>query len=43
MGKGTMTLNPQHSDRQLLCPASVASILAVCFSFLDSKTSKLRA
>ncbi|VDL68761.1 unnamed protein product, partial [Nippostrongylus brasiliensis] len=27
LGKGTMTLNPWHSDRQLLCPSAIASLL----------------
>lgn len=40
MGKGTMTLNPFHSDRQLMSPAAVASVFAVCFAFLDANSSK---
>lgn len=41
MGKGTMTLSPFHSDRQLMCPAAVAGLLATCFSFLDVKNTIL--
>ncbi|CAD5220072.1 unnamed protein product [Bursaphelenchus okinawaensis] len=41
MGKGTMTLNPFHSDRQLMCPAAVASLFSVCFAFLDASNSVL--
>uniref|UniRef100_A0A915J7H7 26S proteasome non-ATPase regulatory subunit 2 n=1 Tax=Romanomermis culicivorax TaxID=13658 RepID=A0A915J7H7_ROMCU len=37
MGKGTMTLNPFHSDRQLLNPAALAGLFTVCFTMLDSK------
>ena len=40
-GKGTMTLNAYHSDRQLMCPVSVAALMIVCFAFLDSKQSVL--
>jgi 26S proteasome regulatory subunit N1 len=40
MGKGTMTLNPFHSDRQLMSPASVAGLFSVCFAFLDASNSK---
>ncbi|CAJ0574536.1 unnamed protein product, partial [Mesorhabditis spiculigera] len=41
LGKGTLTLNPWHSDRQLLCPASVASLFATCFFFLDANNTVL--
>ncbi|KAK0406710.1 hypothetical protein QR680_018750 [Steinernema hermaphroditum] len=41
LGKGTMTLSPYHSDRQLMCPAAVASLFATCFAFLDSKNTIL--
>lgn len=40
LGKGTMTLNPFHSDRQIMSPASVAAIFVTCFSFLDNNTCK---
>ncbi|CAI4221042.1 unnamed protein product [Auanema sp. JU1783] len=41
LGKGTMTMNPWHSDRQLLCPSAVASLLTICFAFLDANNSVL--
>eukprot|EP01097_Dermamoeba_algensis_P002543 TRINITY_DN2013_c0_g1_i1.p1 TRINITY_DN2013_c0_g1~~TRINITY_DN2013_c0_g1_i1.p1 ORF type:complete len:255 (-),score=58.75 TRINITY_DN2013_c0_g1_i1:145-909(-) len=37
MGKGTMTLNPFHSDRWLLSPSAMAGLLTVLFSCLDVK------
>ena len=40
LGKGTMTLNPYHSDRMLLCRVSLAGLLAVMVSFFDVKQSK---
>lgn len=40
MGKGTMTLNPFHSDRQLMCPAAVAVLFSTCFAFLDAEHSE---
>lgn len=39
LGKGTLTLNPYHSDRQLMCPAAIAGVLATCFAFLDANNS----
>lgn len=36
LGKGTVTLNPFHSDRQLMCPAAVAGLFTACFAFLDA-------
>ena len=41
LGKGTMTLNPFHWDRQLLCPASAAALFATAFAFLDVKNTVL--
>lgn len=41
LGKGTMTLSPWHSDRQLLCPSAVAALFSVCFAFLDASSSVL--
>ncbi|VDM46040.1 unnamed protein product [Toxocara canis] len=41
MGKGTMSLNPFHSDRQLMSPVAVAGLFAVCFAFLDANNSVL--
>ncbi|XP_077986315.1 26S proteasome non-ATPase regulatory subunit 2-like [Glandiceps talaboti] len=37
LGKGTLTLSPYHSDRQLLSPVATAGLLAVLISFLDVK------
>lgn len=37
LGKGTLTLSPYHSDRQLLCPVAVAGLMATLVSFLDVK------
>lgn len=37
LGKGTLTLSPYHSDRQLLSPVAVAGLLAVLIGFLDVK------
>ena len=41
LGKGTLTLNPFHSDRQLMSPVAVAGLLAVLVAFLDVKTTIL--
>uniref|UniRef100_A0A2K5JKA3 26S proteasome non-ATPase regulatory subunit 2 n=1 Tax=Colobus angolensis palliatus TaxID=336983 RepID=A0A2K5JKA3_COLAP len=35
LGKGTLTLCPYHSDRQLMCPVAVAGLFTVLVSFLD--------
>lgn len=40
LGKGTLTLSPYHSDRQLMSPVAVAGLLATVISFLDVKNSK---
>lgn len=37
MGKGTMTLNPFHTDRQVLSRVSAAGLLTVLVSLIDSK------
>ncbi|XP_064476631.1 26S proteasome non-ATPase regulatory subunit 2-like [Ornithodoros turicata] len=37
MGKGTLTLSPYHSDRQLLSPVALAGLLATLLAFLDVK------
>jgi len=39
LGKGTMTLNPFHSDRQLICPTVVGALLCTCLAFIDSEQS----
>jgi 26S proteasome regulatory subunit N1 len=41
LGKGTLTLSPFHSDRQLLVPTALAGLLAVIFSMLDVKQTIL--
>lgn len=38
LGKGTLTISPYHSDRQLMSPVAVAGLLATLVSFLDVKT-----
>lgn len=40
LGKGTLTLSPYHSDRQLLSPVALAGLLSTLVSFLDVKNSK---
>lgn len=40
LGKGTLSLSPYHSDRQLMSPVAVAGLLATLVSFLDVKNSK---
>ncbi|KAI0117763.1 armadillo-type protein [Nemania sp. FL0031] len=37
MGKGTMTLNPFHTDRQILSPVSTAGLLTVLVAMIDAK------
>ncbi|KAI9098204.1 armadillo-type protein [Phlyctochytrium arcticum] len=37
MGKGTMTINPFHSNRQLMSPVAVAGLLVNLVAFTDSK------
>ncbi|XP_044728388.1 26S proteasome non-ATPase regulatory subunit 2-like [Chrysoperla carnea] len=37
LGKGTLTLSPYHSDRQLLSPVALAGILATIVGCLDVK------
>ena len=41
MGKGTLTLNPFHSDRQLMSPVAVAGLMSVLVAMLDVKTTIL--
>ena len=41
LGKGTLTLNPYHSDRALMTPVAVAGLLTVLLSLLDASNSKL--
>jgi len=42
MGKGTMTLNALHSDRQLMCPTSAAALFTVCLMLADDDDNILR-
>ena len=37
MGKGTMTLNPFHTDRQVLSQVAAAGLLTVLVSLIDAK------
>eukprot|EP01098_Paradermamoeba_levis_P008445 TRINITY_DN3506_c0_g1_i4.p1 TRINITY_DN3506_c0_g1~~TRINITY_DN3506_c0_g1_i4.p1 ORF type:complete len:495 (-),score=177.33 TRINITY_DN3506_c0_g1_i4:153-1637(-) len=37
MGKGTLSLNPFHSDRLLLSPVAMSGLLSTLFSCLDMK------
>lgn len=37
LGKGTLTLSPYHSDRQLLSPVALAGLLSCIIGFLDVK------
>jgi len=41
LGKGTLTLTPYHSDRQLMSPVATAGLLATLISFLDVKNTIL--
>jgi len=41
MGKGTMSLNPYHSDQGLLSPVAVAGLLGVIVACLDVKNTLL--
>lgn len=38
MGKGTMTINPYHTDRQLMSPVAVAGLLTSIIAFTDAKS-----
>jgi len=39
LGKGTLTLSPFHSERQLLVPTALGGLLGVLFSLLDVKST----
>jgi len=41
LGKGTLTLNPFHSDRQLMSPVAIAGLMSVLVAMLDVKTTIL--
>ncbi|KAL0083669.1 armadillo-type protein [Phycomyces blakesleeanus] len=38
MAKGTMTLNPFHTDRQIMSPVAMAGLLTTIIAFTDHKT-----
>jgi len=38
MGKGTMTVNPFYSDRQLMSPVAVAGLMSTLIAFTDAKS-----
>ena len=40
LGKGTLTLNPYHSDRMLISPVAVAALLIVMVTMLDASNSE---
>ena len=40
MGKGTIGINPFHTDRSLMSPVAVAGLLATVVAFTDSKGCK---
>ncbi|KAH9424816.1 26S proteasome non-ATPase regulatory subunit 2 [Dermatophagoides pteronyssinus] len=43
LGKGTLTLSPFHSDRQLLLPTALGGLLIVLMSLIDPKYTILKA
>lgn len=40
MGKGTMTLNPFYSNRELMNPVAVAGLLTTVVAFSDKECKK---
>lgn len=40
MAKGTMTLNPFHTDRQIMSPVALTGLLTSIIAFTDHKTCK---
>ncbi|CAG8471978.1 12679_t:CDS:10 [Acaulospora colombiana] len=38
MGKGTISINPYYSDRQLMSPVAMAGLLTTLVAFTDTKT-----
>ncbi|KAF9976410.1 proteasome regulatory particle base subunit [Actinomortierella ambigua] len=38
MGKGTLTINPLNSDRQIMSPVAIAGLLTTVMAFTDVKT-----
>lgn len=43
LGKGTLTLSPFHSDRQLMLPTALAGLVIVSMALLDPKYTILKA
>lgn len=41
MAKGTMTLNPFHTDRQIMSPVAVAGLMCSLITMTDTKSCKL--
>lgn len=41
MGKGTLTINPFHTNRMLMSPVAMAGLLATVLAFTDAKQSTL--
>lgn len=37
MGKGTIGINPFHTDRSIMSPVAVAGLLSTIIAFTDSK------
>lgn len=40
MGKGTLTLNPYHTDKQIFCTTALAGLLVTITALVDSPHSK---
>lgn len=40
LGKGTLSLSPFHTDRQIMNPVAVAGLLITLTAFLDTKNSE---
>jgi len=40
MAKGTMTLNPFHTDRQIMSPVAIAGLMTSIIAFTDHKSCK---
>lgn len=41
LGKGTLSLSPFNTDRQIMNPVAVAGLLITLVSFLDTKNSNV--
>lgn len=40
LGRGTLTLNPLHTDKQLFCTTALGGLLITIFALMDSPNSK---